>query len=73
MLLLRFTFFVFMFFCRDEYTLEELKQKPIPEGVDPTRIEFFLNKEEFKVSFLRKFHDDLRLLQSMFNYDSRFR
>ena len=40
------------FFYRDEYTLEELKEKPLPEGVDPTRIEFYLNKEDFKVKYL---------------------
>lgn len=46
-----FFIFIFLFFYhRDEYTLEELKEKPLPEGVDPTRIEFYLNKEDFKVN-----------------------
>jgi len=36
---------------KDEYTLEELKEKPLPEGVDPTRIEYYLNKEDFKKLF----------------------
>ena len=30
--------------------MEELKARPLPEGVDPARIEKFLNKEEFLVS-----------------------
>ena len=34
---------------RDEYTLTELMQSPLPEGVDPTRIEQYLSKKEFEV------------------------
>lgn len=32
---------------RDEYTLAELTRSPLPEGVDPTRIEQYLGGEEF--------------------------
>ena len=34
---------------RTEYTLEELKQKPPPEGVDPSRVEAYLNADDFQV------------------------
>ena len=34
---------------RTEYTLEELKQKPPPEGVDPSRLEVYLNADDFQV------------------------
>ena len=34
---------------RTEYTLEELKQKPPPEGVDPSRLEAYLNADDFQV------------------------
>lgn len=36
---------------KDEYTLAELKQTPLPEGVDPTRIEYYLNQDDFKTLF----------------------
>lgn len=31
------------------YTLAELKQKPPPEGVDPSRLEVYLNADDFQV------------------------
>ena len=34
---------------RKEYSLEELKQKPPPEGVDPSRLESYLNEDDFQV------------------------
>lgn len=36
---------------KDEYTLAELTATPLPEGVDPTRLEQYLNKPEFKQLF----------------------
>ena len=40
---------------RTEYTLEELKQKPPPEGVDPSRLEVYLNADDFQVKSSTKF------------------
>ena len=34
---------------REEYTLAELVTTPLPEGVDPTRIEQYLGNKEFQV------------------------
>ena len=34
---------------RKEYSLDELKQKPAPEGVDPSRLEANLNEADFQV------------------------
>ena len=31
------------------YTLEELQERPLPEGVDPLRLESYLPDEEFEV------------------------
>ncbi|KAM7355020.1 supervillin isoform 7-T9 [Cochliomyia hominivorax] len=31
-----------------EYPLEVLKERPLPEGVDPTRLELYLNNEDFE-------------------------
>ena len=36
--------------CRDRYTLKELQARPLPEGVDPKRLETYLGDEEFNVS-----------------------
>ena len=35
---------------RDRYTLKELQARPLPEGVDPKRLETYLGEEEFNVS-----------------------
>ena len=43
------------FNARTEYTLEELKQKPPPEGVDPSRLEVYLNADDFQVKSSTKF------------------
>ena len=34
---------------RKEYSLDELKQKPAPDGVDPSRLEAYLNEADFQV------------------------
>lgn len=36
-------------YSRTQFKLEELKQKPPPEGVDPAKLEFYLSDEDFKV------------------------
>ena len=36
---------------RDNYSWEELKQRPLPDGVDPSRLEKYLSEEDFEVSF----------------------
>ena len=35
---------------KSEYTWEELQQRPLPDGVDPTRLERYLNAQDFMVS-----------------------
>ena len=35
--------------CRDRYTLAELSVRPLPEGVDPSKMEIYLSDDEFKV------------------------
>ena len=32
---------------RDKYSLAELQKKPLPEGVDPKKLESYLSEEEF--------------------------
>ena len=37
-------------YSRTVFKLEDLKQKPPPEGVDPARLEAYLSDEDFVVS-----------------------
>ena len=37
---------------RDNYSWEELKQRPLPDGVDPSRLEKYLSEDDFVVSSL---------------------
>ena len=39
----------FTLIFRKEYSLDELKQKPAPDGVDPSRLEAYLNEADFQV------------------------
>jgi len=34
------------------YSWEELQKRPLPDGVDPLRLECYLNDEEFEVPCL---------------------
>lgn len=34
---------------RDRYPLDVIRQKPLPDGVDPTRLEYYLSDEDFQV------------------------
>lgn len=34
---------------KQQYSIEELTHKPLPEGVDPMRLEDYLSDEDFKV------------------------
>ncbi|XP_031552227.1 supervillin-like isoform X2 [Actinia tenebrosa] len=36
---------------RDTYSLSELQKKPLPDGVDPTRLEMYLHVAEFEKAF----------------------
>lgn len=36
---------------RKEYSLDELKQKPPPEGVDPSKLEAYLSEDDFEKAF----------------------
>ena len=40
---------VTLYLRRDRYTLAELLIRPLPEGVDPSKMEIYLAAEEFKV------------------------
>ena len=35
---------------RTHYTFEELQERPLPEGVDPLKLESYLENTEFEVS-----------------------
>ncbi|CAF0935876.1 unnamed protein product [Adineta ricciae] len=37
--------------CREQYTIEELRARPLPEGVDPSKIESYLSDEDFQKEF----------------------
>ena len=39
---------------RATYTLSELQVRPPPEGVDPTRLESYLNADDFQVTKKKK-------------------
>ena len=41
---------VFALLSRDNYSWEELQQRPLPDGVDPSRLEKYLNDDDFVVS-----------------------
>jgi len=43
-------------FSKEFYTIDELRAKPPPQGVDPTKLEKYLSPEEFLVVF--KFHKE---------------
>lgn len=34
---------------RSEYTWQELQQRPLPDGVDPAKLEKYLSDDEFEV------------------------
>ena len=34
---------------KSEYSWEELQQRPLPDGVDPAKLERYLNDKEFEV------------------------
>lgn len=36
---------------KQQYSIEELTRKPLPEGVDPLRLEDYLSDQDFKVGF----------------------
>ena len=42
-----------LYLHRDRYSLAELLVRPLPEGVDPLKMEMYLSDEEFKVKYLR--------------------
>ncbi|CAF1131336.1 unnamed protein product [Adineta steineri] len=37
--------------CRDQYSIEELRTRPLPEGVDPSKIESYLSETDFQKQF----------------------
>ena len=43
---------VFALLSRDNYSWDELQQRPLPDGVDPSRLEKYLNDDDFVVSNL---------------------
>ena len=38
---------------RSTYSWEELQKRPLPDGVDPSRLEKYLDDEDFKVTYLQ--------------------
>ena len=40
---------VFALLSRDNYSWDELQQRPLPDGVDPSRLEKYLNDDDFVV------------------------
>ncbi len=38
---------------RTTYARSELQENPPPEGVDPTRLESYLNDEDFQVNYIK--------------------
>lgn len=36
--------------CQTSYTWEDLQRRPLPDGVDPLRLEIYLTDEEFEVN-----------------------
>jgi len=38
--------------CQTMYSWEELQKRPLPDGVDPLRLECYLNDDEFEVPCL---------------------
>jgi len=48
--------------CQTMYSWEELQKRPLPDGVDPLRLEFYLTDEEFEVPCLG--FDTLELYKS---------
>uniref|UniRef100_W5N0P6 Supervillin d n=1 Tax=Lepisosteus oculatus TaxID=7918 RepID=W5N0P6_LEPOC len=51
--------------CKTQYSLEELQGKPLPEGVDPLRLELYLSDEDFQVVSL--FQRVLEMKRDEFN------
>ncbi|CAM4895290.1 unnamed protein product [Rotaria socialis] len=47
--------------CRERYSIEELQSRPLPEGVDPSKIESYLSNEDFQKEF-RMTKDDFYAL-----------
>lgn len=41
---------------KQQYSIEELTRKPLPEGVDPLRLEDYLSDQDFKVGALSIHH-----------------
>ena len=53
---------MFALLSRDNYSWDELQQRPLPDGVDPSRLEKYLNDDDFVVrNFLAIF------LKSVYN------
>ena len=40
------------FVDRSTYTWSELQEKPLPDGVDPLKLETYLDDEEFQVGII---------------------
>ena len=38
---------------RTQFTLKELQKRPLPEGVDPSKLETYISDNEFEVTLLQ--------------------
>ncbi|CAF4273594.1 unnamed protein product, partial [Rotaria sordida] len=39
------------YLCPEQYTIEELRARPLPEGVNTSKIEFYLSDDDFQKEF----------------------
>lgn len=46
---------------KQQYSIEELTRKPLPEGVDPLRLEDYLSDQDFKVGHSATLRYSVRL------------
>ncbi|MGH0151893.1 UNVERIFIED_CONTAM: hypothetical protein FKN15_038839 [Acipenser sinensis] len=43
--------------CKTQYSFEELQAKPLPEGVDPLKLEIYLSNEDFQQNITQLYFD----------------
>ncbi len=56
---------------RSRYSWEELQRRPLPDGVDPAKLEKYLSEEDFEVKSIRiKFSVVLSHIFNYFNLSS---
>ena len=56
---------------RDRYPLSVLRQRPLPDGVNPLKLECYLIDEEFEVNFCLFLQSLNRLIKLKFNLNKK--